>query len=64
MNENKMVCMTEKEIITVINFIEEEFFDVIRKDASIDGIDWAVNLMSALQKLREAKWRNVDDLCT
>lgn len=55
----KVVFLTDEELREVIDFIEVEFYETIRRDTDIDVIDYAMNLMSALKKFREA--RNEDD---
>lgn len=55
----KVVFLTDEELREVIDFIEVEFYETIRRDTDIDVIDYAMNLMSALRKFREA--RNEDD---
>lgn len=51
----KVVFLTDEELREVIDFIEVEFYGTIRRDTDIDVIDYAMNLMSALKKFREAR---------
>lgn len=52
----KVVSLTDEELREVIDFIEVEFYETIRRDTDIDVIDYAMNLMSALKKFREARY--------
>lgn len=52
----KVVFLTDEELLEVIDFIEVEFYEAIRRDTDIDVIDYAMNLMSALKKFREARY--------
>ena len=52
--ETYMVSLSKTEIANIIEFIEIEFIDSIRKDDEIDNIDYVVSMMNALQKLRFA----------
>ena len=58
----KVVFLTDKELREVIDFIEVEFYETIRRDTDIDVIDYAMNLMSALKKFREARNEEDSDL--
>lgn len=48
------VTLEKDELYNLIDFIEIEFIDAIRRDEEIDNIDYVVNMMNALQKLRVA----------
>lgn len=52
----KIVFLTDEELREVIDFIEVEFYETIRRDTDIDVIDYAMNLMSALKKFRESRY--------
>ena len=58
----KVVFLTDEELREVIDFIEVEFYEAIRRDTDIDVIDYAMNLMSALKKFREARNEEDSDL--
>lgn len=49
-----MVSLTKTELGNLVEFIEIEFIDSIRKDPDIDNVDYVVSMMNALQKLRFA----------
>ena len=40
------------------DFIETEFIDSIRRDESVDNIDYVIDMMNALQIMRFAAYRN------
>ena len=40
------------ELYNLVDFIEIEFIDSIRRDEEVDNIDYIISMMSALQKLR------------
>lgn len=42
------------ELYNLVDFIEIEFIDSIRRNDAIDNIDYVVSMMNALQKLRSA----------
>lgn len=48
------ITLEKDEIYNLIDFIEIEFIDAVRKDEEIDNIDYIVSMMNALQKLRLA----------
>ena len=48
------VTLEKGELYNLIDFIEIEFIDAIRRDEEIDNIDYVVTMMNALQKLRAA----------
>lgn len=48
------VTLDKDELNNVIEFIELNFIESIRKDPDIDNIDYIISVMSALQKFRLA----------
>ena len=46
--------LTKSQVSNLIDFIEIEFYDSIREDTDIDNIDYAIDMMNALQVLRKA----------
>lgn len=46
------VAFDKDELYNLIDFIEIEFIDSIRKDEEVDNIDYIISMMNALQKLR------------
>ena len=48
------VDFSKDELYNLIDFIEIEFIDAIRRDEEIDNIDYIICMMNALQKLRVA----------
>lgn len=46
--------LTKSQVSNLIDFIEIGFYDAIRKDTDIDNIDYAIDMMNALQALRKA----------
>ena len=48
-----MIEITKDEAESLLDFIESNFYEVIRNDVDIDNIDWAVNIMSLYQKCKE-----------
>ena len=50
----KSQLTTTVEFDNLVDFIEIEFIDSIRRDDAIDNIDYVVSMMNALQKLRSA----------
>lgn len=44
--------LTESQVRNLIEYIEFNFIDVIRIDNDIDNIDYIVDMMDALTKLR------------
>ena len=44
--------LTESQVDNLIEFIELHFIDAIREDTDIDCIDYIVDMMEALTKLR------------
>ena len=47
---------TESQINNLIEFIELNFIDVVRKDQDIDNIDYIIDMMNTLIMLRKARW--------
>ena len=50
--ETCMVSLSKTELSNIIDFIEIEFIDSIRRDEETDNIDYIISMMNALQKLR------------
>lgn len=46
---------TKSQLDNLIEFIELNFIDVLRNDTDIDNIDYVVNMMDALTKLRQTR---------
>lgn len=46
------VVFDKDELYNLIDFIETEFIDSIRRDEAVDNIDYIISMMNALQKLR------------
>ena len=46
--------LTKSQVSNLIDFIEIDFYDAISKDTDIDNIDYAIDMMNALQVLRKA----------
>jgi len=51
---NMVVLFTKSQLQNLIDFIEFEFIDTIRRDEDIDNIDYIVDMMCALKSMREA----------
>lgn len=49
------VELTASQINNLIDFIEFEFIDSIRRDEDLDNIDYIVSMCDALKTLRDAK---------
>ena len=49
------VSLTESQIDNLIEFIEFNFIDVVRSQEDIDNINYIIDMMEALKKLRCAK---------
>ena len=49
------VELTACQITNLIDFIEFEFIDSIRRDEDLDNIDYIVSMCDALKALRNAK---------
>lgn len=58
MGNNITITLTEEELDNLIDFIDSNFIDVIRKDVSINNMDWIKMMMQLRDKLVEAdkKW--------
>ena len=50
----KSIAFDIDELYNLIDFIEVEFIDTIRRDENIDNIDYVVTMMNVLKKLRVA----------
>lgn len=48
------IQLSRSQIDNLINFIELEFIDSIRRDEEIDNIDYIINMMETLKTLRAA----------
>lgn len=46
---------TKSQVDNLIEFIELNFIDVLRNDTDIDNIDYVVDMMDALTKLRQTR---------
>lgn len=46
---------TKSQVDNLIEFIELNFIDVVRNDIDIDNIDYVVDMMDALTKLRQTR---------
>lgn len=46
------VELTKSQVENLIEFIELNFIDIIRKDEGIDNIEYVIDMMEALKKLR------------
>jgi len=46
---------TKSQVDNLIEFIELNFIDVVRNDTDIDNIDYVVDMMDALTKLRQTR---------
>lgn len=46
------VVFDKDELYNLIDFIEIEFIDSIRRDEEVDNIDYIISMTNALQKLR------------
>ncbi len=56
-----MVELTEKQCIRIAGFIDEHLLDEIRKNVSIDNLDWVRDLVNAYQSLLDAAEGTNDD---
>lgn len=56
MNNEKTfpIEFTKSQIDNLVEFIEWNFIDVVRKDEGIDNIDYIIDMMETLKKLRVA----------
>lgn len=46
---------TKSQVDNLIEFIELNFIDVVRNDTDIDNVDYVVDMMDALTKLRQTR---------
>ena len=46
---------TKSQVDNLIEFIELNFIDIVRNDTDIDSIDYMVDMMDALTKLRQTR---------
>lgn len=46
---------TKSQVDNLIEFIELNFIDIVRNDTDIDNIDYVVDMMDALVKLRQTR---------
>lgn len=46
---------TQSQVNNLIEFIELSFIDAVRNDTDIDNIDYVVDMMDALTKLRQTR---------
>ena len=46
---------TKSQVDNLIEFIELNFIDTVRNDTDIDNIDYVVDMMDALTKLRQTR---------
>lgn len=53
--ETMNISLTESQIDNLIEFIEFNFIDVVRSQEDIDNINYIIDMMEALKKLRYAK---------
>lgn len=53
MNKIK-IELTKSQIGSLLEFIEYEFVDSIRRDETVDNIDYVVNISDVLKTLRSA----------
>lgn len=49
------VKLTANQISNLVDFIEFEFIDSIRRDEDVDNIDYIVSMCDALKTLRNAR---------
>lgn len=47
--------LTQSQVDNLIEFIELNFIDTVRNDIDIDNIDYVVDMMDALTKLRQTR---------
>lgn len=47
--------LTQSQVDNLIEFIELNFIDTVRNDTDIDNIDYVVDMMDALTKLRQMR---------
>ena len=53
--ESMNVSLTESQIDNLIEFIEFNFIAIVRSQEDIDNINYIIDMMEALKKLRYAK---------
>ena len=46
---------TKSQVDNLIEFIELNFINIVRNDTDIDNIDYVVDMMDALTKLRQTR---------
>ena len=46
---------TKSQVDNLIEFIELNFIDIFRNDIGVDNIDYVVDMMDALTKLRQTR---------
>lgn len=46
---------TKSQVDNLIEFIELNFIDIFRNDIEVDNIDYVVDMMDALTKLRQTR---------
>lgn len=47
--------LTQSQVDNLIEFIELNFIDTVRNDTDIDNINYVVDMMDALTKLRQTR---------
>ncbi len=52
MNDYMYIRLNENQIKSLVNFIEVELLDSIRRDEYFDNIDYVVNISTALVEMR------------
>lgn len=54
MNNEKTLSVefTKSQVDNLVEFIEWNFIDIIRKDEEVDNINYIIDMMEALKKLR------------
>lgn len=50
--KTRPVELTKSQVDNLVEFIEWNFIDVVRKDEGIDNINYIIDMMEALKKLR------------
>ena len=55
-----IVLFTKSQLQNLIEFIEIEFIDSIRRDEDIDNIDYIVDMMTALNAMRDSYKRYLE----
>lgn len=54
------VELSASQVSNLVDFIEIEFIDSIRRDDDIDNIEYVISMMDALKALREASAKEKD----